>query len=132
MDNMKKIFNLLLLLSIVPAILIVTNAMHFNIAYAALTQEHVNQLREMLKGVNNNLQINSTSSASNTLSTIINNITKSVCNMAICPSDTVHSEKADITRTPLNDAMKSIQSGNLIAAQSHITNANSTLNELVK
>jgi len=86
----------------------------------------------MLKGVNNNLQINSTSSASNTLSTIINNITKSVCNMAICPSDTVHSEQADITRTPLNDAMKSIQSGNLIAAQSHITNANSTLNELVK
>ena len=132
MNNAKKCFNLLLLLTI-PTIFIATNAFYFNFVYAALNQEHVNQLREMLKGISNNLQSNSTVNASNTLNTIINNITKSICKGAICPTDSLSSsEQADLARTPLKEALKSIQSGNMTAVQNQLTNANSTLNELLK
>ena len=128
---MKINFNLLLML-IIPTIVFCANTLHFNISYAALTQEHVNVEWRELKDVSNALQSNNTSNVSNALHTIINNITKSICNMAICPSDTVSSEQADIAIIPLNETIKSLQSGNITAAQNQITNAYYAIGELSK
>ena len=131
MSNLKKNFSFLLL-AIISFIIVATNIVHIDIIFAALAQDHVEQLREMLKNVASELQNNSTNAATSRLQTIISNITQHVCNMAVCniPGGSIQTDTADNARIPLKDALKAIQDGNTTLAQNQIRIANSSFNTL--
>jgi hypothetical protein len=104
-----------------------------NVIYAALTQDHVNQLKEILNDATDNLQKNSTKIVSNDLETINMNLTKSVCNMPMgCKQPgNIHTDEADRARTPLKNALIALQAGNITNAQNQLTKAYLSLNSLV-
>src|SRR6476620_9091533 len=131
MSNLKKNFSFLLL-AILSFIIVATNIVHIDIIFAALAQDQVEQLREMLKNVASEIQNNSTNTAASTLQTIISNITQHVCNMAVCniPGGSIQTDTADNARIPLKDALKAIQDGNTTLAQNQIRIANSSFNTL--
>jgi len=130
-NNLKKTFSFLLL-AILSFIIVATNIVHIDIIFAALAQDQVEQLREMLKNVASEIQNNSTNTAASTLQTIISNITQHVCNMAVCniPGGSIQTDTADNARIPLKDALKAIQDGNTTLAQNQIRIANSSFNTL--
>src|SRR4051794_30033111 len=109
MNNLNKIRSLLLL-DTISFIIVGTNIVHIDIIFAALAQDHVEQLREMLKNVASELQNNSTNTATSSLQTIISNITQHVCNMAVCniPGGSIQTDTADNARIPLKGALKAI------------------------
>ena len=71
----KSSYLILVVVSVISATLF-SGVFNGNGAYAALTQDHVNQLKGMFRSANNDIQNNSTDSASTTLENVNANLTK--------------------------------------------------------